>query len=83
MDVHYTLPNDDNFEKFFFIRNLEPRDTFFNSRKFNKAEKTICNFFLHLIKRYLQFLQQEKLPLILVVEDCNQIDEVNFNLIFS
>jgi hypothetical protein len=78
MDVHYTLPSDANFEKFFFIRNLEQRDTFFTARKFNKAEKTICSFFLYLIKRYLQFLQQEKLPLILVVEDCNQIDEVFF-----
>jgi len=77
MDIHYTLPNDAIFEKFFFIRNLEPRDTFFTARKFNKAEKTICNFFLHLIKKYLQFLQQERLPLILIIEDCNQIDEVN------
>jgi len=77
MDVHYTLPNDANFEKFFFIRNLDKRDTFFTARKFNKSEKTICNFFLHLIKRYAAFLQQEKLPLIFVIEDCNQIDEVN------
>ncbi len=76
MENHFTFPNDPIFQKFFFVRNLEPRDTFFNARKFNKAEKTICKFFLHLIKRYLVFLQQEKLPLILIIEDCNQIDEV-------
>ncbi len=77
MDVHYTLPNDKNFSKFYPIKILEPREAFFAARKFNNAEKTICTFFLHLIKRYLQFLHQEKLPLVLIVEDCNQIDEVN------
>lgn len=76
MDSHYILPNDSNFEKFFFIRNLDPRDTFFNSRKFNKSEKTICTFFLNMIKNYLKLLESENLPLFLVIDDCNQIDEV-------
>jgi hypothetical protein len=83
---HITIP-EENRERFFQlypIRELPEIDPFFAYRKFNNNESTIMDFFSILIKKYKRYIDKynnENLeypyPLIFILEDSQNIDEVN------
>lgn len=80
LSAHYELPNDSIFTKFFQIKELPPRDPFFEFRKFDKLEKNICRFFVKLIKKYREDIISD-FPLLFVIEDVHLIDELSIELI--
>lgn len=81
---HIVLPNNENLSDVFPLEKLKEIDRFFEPRKFSiennesiqENEGKICDFFFILIKKYLDVLNKSNLPLFLLVENCNQIDQV-------
>lgn len=72
------MPNDSILSRFFQIKDLPERDIFFEPRRYEKFEKTICKFFQRLVKKYKELIQD--LPLIFVIEDCEFADEISIEL---
>jgi class 3 adenylate cyclase len=80
LSSHYSLPTENPFFKqFFAVKEISPRDTFFESRKIEN-KSSIVNFFASLIKFY-QDACISKFPIIFVVEDAHSIDELSIELI--
>jgi len=77
---HYEMPDDPLFIKFFSIKQIPPRDPYFETRKFERSDKSICRFFSLLIKKYKEICIPD-LPLILILEDCHLIDEISVEFI--
>ena len=62
---------------FFKVIELPERDPFFKATSFDGIEKSVCLFFVKLIKKYQEILLKEaKVPLIFVLEDCHISDDV-------
>lgn len=62
-----------------------PRDIFFETRKFeSKTEKAIITFFISLLKKYQEICVHHynpELPLIFAIEDCHLIDNISCEFI--
>lgn len=80
LSKHFEMPDDPLFMKFFSIKEISPRDPYFETRKFEKSEKSICRFFYYLVKKYKEICIPD-LPLILILEDVNLIDEISVEFI--
>lgn len=77
---HYEFPEDSVFSRFFQIKEIPKRDSFYESRKFDKIEKTLCKFFVQLIKAYREGFIAD-FPLIFILEDIHVVDEVSLEMI--
>ena len=63
---------------FFKVKDLPERDPFFKSITFEGIDKSICVFFVKLIKKYQEIvLKVVRAPLIFILEDCHILDDVN------
>ncbi len=62
---------------FFKLRELPERDPFFKSLTLEGIDKSICMFFVKLIKKYQELvLKLVKAPIVFILEDCHNLDDV-------
>jgi class 3 adenylate cyclase len=91
LSVHYKLENEDMKK---IIRNLPPRDEFFENRKYDDITKlSLGKFFKSLLKKYKKFINSHyssgfnmglnkiKIPLILITEDSQFFDDLSLYFI--
>ena len=79
MERHFDVPNNHSFQLLFKVKELpDERDPFFKSLSFEEIDKQICQFFVKMIKKYQDLLiKKVRAPIIFVLEDCHNIDDVN------